>query len=224
MTKRIIVIGNGMVGYKFCEKLRAKADATQFEILVFGEEPRPAYDRVHLSAYFTDSTEDDLRLAPQEWYARQDIELHLGTLVKSIDRATKTILTHKEETFSYDYLVLATGSYPFVPPIEGRDKNGVFVYRTIEDLDQMLDYGKKLATKETAKAAVLGGGLLGLEAAKAVMDMGLETHVIEFAPWLMPRQLDEQGGQVLKEKMESLGVHIHTNKNTTLIGGNGSIS
>ncbi len=224
MAKRIIVIGNGMVGYKFCEKLRAKSGVSQFEVLVFGEEPRPAYDRVHLSEYFSDSNEEDLRLAPQEWYAQQDIELHLGVLIKSIDRATKTVLTHKGDSFSYDYLVLATGSYPFVPPIEGKNKNGVFVYRTIEDLDQMLAYGKKLATNGSGKAAVLGGGLLGLEAAKAVMDMGLETHVIEFASWLMPRQLDKEGGQMLKEKMESLGVHIHTNKNTKLIGGNGSIS
>lgn len=219
MTTKIIVIGNGMVGYKFCEKFVAKADKDAYNIIVFGEEPRPAYDRVHLSEYFTNQSEENLQLATKEWYQDQDIDLKTNTLIAAINRTTKTVVTHKGQEFTYDYLVIATGSYPFVPPINGVDKNGVFVYRTIEDLDQILAYGKMVATEGNGKAAVMGGGLLGLEAAKAVMDMNLETHVVEFASGLMPRQLDKNGGLVLKETIEKLGIAVHTNKNTTLIGG-----
>lgn len=224
MTTKIIVIGNGMVGYKFCEKFVAKTESSAYSITVFGEEPRPAYDRVHLSEYFTTQSEEHLQLASKEWYAENGIELKTNTLISDINRTTKKVVTHRGQAFAYDYLVIATGSYPFVPPIKGVDKKGVFVYRTIEDLDQMLTYGKKVASEGSGKAAVLGGGLLGLEAAKAVMDMGLETHVIEFASWLMPRQLDENGGQVLKETIEKLGIKIHTDKNTKLIVGNGSMT
>jgi len=219
MTTNIIIIGNGMVGYKFCEKFVAKAPYNTYKLTVFGEEPRPAYDRVHLSEYFTNQSEENLQLATKEWYAENGIELLSNTLISDINRSTKKVITHRDEAFKYDYLVIATGSYPFVPPIEGVDKKGVFVYRTIEDLDQILAYGKKVATEGNGKAAVLGGGLLGLEAAKAVMDMGLETHVVEFASWLMPRQLDENAGIVLKDTIEQLSIKIHTNKNTKLIGG-----
>ena len=219
MATKIIIIGNGMVGYKFCEKFVAKADKNAFNLLVFGEEPRPAYDRVHLSEYFTTQSEEALQLASKEWYEEQGIELQCHTLVAEINRTEKQIITHRGVIHSYDYLVIATGSYPFVPTIEGVDKSGVFVYRTIEDLDQIVAYGKKVATEGTGKAAVLGGGLLGLEAAKAVMDMGLETHVVEFADSLMPRQLDENAGLILKGAIEKLGISVHTNKNTTLIGG-----
>ncbi|MEM1124671.1 MAG: nitrite reductase large subunit NirB, partial [Bacteroidota bacterium] len=224
MSTKIIVIGNGMVGYKFCEKFIAKPTSTDYSITVFGEEPRPAYDRVHLSEYFTNQSEENLQLASKEWYANNGIDLQTNTLIASINRTEKQVVTHRGDTFDYDYLVMATGSYPFVPPIKGADKKGVFVYRTIEDLDQMMTYGKKVATKGNGKAAVLGGGLLGLEAAKAVVDMGLEAHVVEFASWLMPRQLDENGGQVLKETIEKLDIKIHTKKNTSLIGGNGSMT
>ncbi|QMU27145.1 nitrite reductase large subunit NirB [Adhaeribacter radiodurans] len=212
--QRIVVIGNGMVGYKFCEKLVAKAQPSTIQITVFGEEPRPAYDRVHLSAYFSGTSAEELTMAPVEWYAENNINLHLGELVTSIDAATQTVTTHKGESISYDKLILATGSSAFVPPINGVEKEGVFVYRTIEDLDAMLEYAPKART-----AAVIGGGLLGLEAAKAAVDMGLTTHVIEFASRLMPRQLDEAGSEMLKRKLESLGISIHLNKSTTAIIG-----
>ncbi|MEM1121020.1 MAG: nitrite reductase large subunit NirB [Bacteroidota bacterium] len=224
MATKIIVIGNGMVGYKFCEKLVAKIDADNYEITVFGEEPRPAYDRVHLSEYFTNQSEDNLQLASKAWYEENGIDLHTNTLVSEIDRTARKVVTHRGKEHAYDYLILATGSYPFVPPIAGSDKSGVFVYRTIEDLDQILAYGKKVATEGSGQAAVLGGGLLGLEAAKAVKDMGLKAHVVEFANWLMPRQLDEQAGEVLKSTIEKLGISVHTSKNTTLIGGNGKMT
>ena len=217
--KNIVIIGNGMVGYKFCEKLVAKAGSSGFSLTVFGEEPRPAYDRVHLSAYFSGTTVEELTLAPRQWYEDHQIALHSGELVIAIDREQKTVTTHKGLTVPYDKLILATGSSAFMPPIKGAEKDGVFVYRTIEDLDATIAYAQK-----ARRAAVIGGGLLGLEAAKAMLDLGLETHVIEFAPRLMPRQLDEAASGVLKEKLEALGISIHLNKNTSLIEGNGRAS
>src|SRR5687768_15345502 len=170
----IVIAGNGMVGYKFCEKFRAKN--IQCNIIVFAEETRPAYDRVHLSEYFSGKTAQDLALSSFEWYAENDITLHLGDPVHSIDRDNKTITSLKGAVQSYDFLVLATGSSAFVPQIPGTEKEGVFVYRTIEDLEIMKAFSRK-----ATKGAVLGGGLLGLEAAKALIDLGLtETHVIEF--------------------------------------------
>ncbi len=222
--KHIIVVGNGMVGYKFCEKLVAQEESKDFKITVFGEEPRPAYDRVHLSEYFENQDAKALEMAPAEWYADNNVDLITGERVADINRSSKTITTAKDREFSYDYLVLATGSVPFVPPIKGVEKEGVFVYRTIEDLEGMLDYAAKIkAEKPNGRAAVLGGGLLGLEAGKAVLDMGLEPHIVEFAPKLMPRQLDSRSSQVLKLKLESIGLNIHLSKATNQILGNGSI-
>ncbi|MDJ1466551.1 nitrite reductase large subunit NirB [Xanthocytophaga flava] len=217
--KKIVVVGNGMVGYKFCEKLTARMQPDQFEIVVFGEEPRHAYDRVHLSEYFAGKTADDLSMSTLEWYAEKNIRLHLSDPVQQIDRNEKTVHSFHGITESYDYLVLATGSAPFVPPIPGVEKDGVFVYRTIEDLDMMQSYAKK-----ARKGAVIGGGLLGLEAAKAMLDLGIEeTHVIEFAPRLMPRQIDDQGSAMLRSKLQELGLEIHLNKNTSEILGDDCI-
>ncbi|WP_203257207.1 nitrite reductase large subunit NirB [Hyunsoonleella ulvae] len=223
--KSIIVVGNGMVGYKFCEKFVAQEESKNFKITVFGEEPRPAYDRVHLSEFFENQDAKALEMAPAEWYTGNNVDLITGERVADINRKAKTITTAKDREFSYDYLVLATGSVPFVPPIKGVEKEGVFVYRTIEDLEGMLDYAAKIkAEKSNGKAAVLGGGLLGLEAGKAVLDMGLEPHIVEFAPKLMPRQLDSRSSQVLKLKLESIGLNIHLSKATNQILGNGSIT
>lgn len=215
---KIVVIGNGMVGYKFCEKLRKQVDAGDFSVTVFGEEPRLAYDRVHLSAYFLNQSSDTLTLAPLLWYKENAIDLHCGELIAHIDRVNKVIETHRGQTASYDKLIIATGSSPFVPSIPGTDKKGVFVYRTIEDLEAIISYGKKVK-----RVAVMGGGLLGLEAAKAMVDMGLETHVVEFASRLMPRQLNDAGAGVLQAKIESLGIQVHLNKNTQAIAGNGKL-
>ena len=222
--KTIIVVGNGMVGYKFCEKITAQSKNKDFKIIVFGEEPRPAYDRVHLSEFFKNQDAKALEMAPAEWYKENGIDLIVDERVSDIHRNTKTVITAKNRTFTYDYLVLATGSSAFVPPIKGVEKEGVFVYRTIEDLEGMLSYAAKIKkNKPNAKAAVLGGGLLGLEAGKAVMDMGLEPHIVEFAPKLMPRQLDSRSSQVLQLKLESIGLNIHLSKATNQILGNGSI-
>ncbi|APY12640.1 nitrite reductase large subunit [Seonamhaeicola sp. S2-3] len=223
--KKIIVVGNGMVGYKFCEKFVAQDTSKDFEITVFGEEPRPAYDRVHLSEYFENQNAEALEMAPRSWYKANGIELITSERVSDINRASKTIKTAKDREFSYDYLIMATGSSPFVPPIKGVEKEGVFVYRTIEDLEGMLAYAAKLnKEKPNARAAVLGGGLLGLEAGKAVLDMGLEPHIVEFAPKLMPRQLDSRSSQVLKLKLESIGLNIHLSKATNQILGDGKIT
>jgi len=221
----IIVVGNGMVGYKFCEKFVEKSEAKDFKITVFGEEPRPAYDRVHLSEFFENQDAKALEMAPAAWYDDKGINLVVGERVADINRTSKTITTFKDRVFSYDYLVLATGSSPFVPPIKGVEKEGVFVYRTIEDLEGMLAYAAKLKTeKPDARAAVLGGGLLGLEAGKAVMDMGLEPHIVEFASKLMPRQLDSRSSQVLQLKLESIGLNIHLSKATNQILGDKAIT
>jgi nitrite reductase (NADH) large subunit len=216
-TPTVVVIGNGMVGYKFCEKLLAKT--TAFHLVVFGEEPRVAYDRVHLSEYFGGKTADDLLMAPLQWYHDHDITLHLGDSVQEINRATQTVHSRGGLVQPYDYLVLATGSSAFVPDIPGVEKAGVMVYRTIEDLEDI-----KAAAATARSGAVLGGGLLGLEAAKALLDLGVpETHVIEFAPRLMPRQIDDAGSQMLQSKLEALGLQIHLSKATSSIGGEGRI-
>ena len=164
MKKKIIVVGNGMVGYKFCEKLVNKDVSKQFEIIVFGEEIRPAYDRVHLSEYFAGKTAEDLTMAPITWYAENGIRLILSDPIVDIDREAKTVRSHHGLVEHYDNLVMATGSGAFVPPIPGVEKDGVFVYRTIEDLDMMQSHAQK-----ATKGAVIGGGLLGLEAAKALL-------------------------------------------------------
>ncbi len=219
MKKKIVVVGNGMVGYKFCEKLISKDVSKSFDLVVFGEESRPAYDRVHLSEYFAGKTAEDLTMAPSSWYKENGITLYLSDPVVDINREEKTVRSHHGIVENYDYLVLATGSAAFVPPIPGVEKDGVFVYRTIEDLDLMQSHAKK-----AKKGAVIGGGLLGLEAAKALLDLGLEeTHVIEFAPRLMPRQIDEAGSKTLQSKLEALGLQIHLSKNTQEITGNGVI-
>lgn len=224
--QKIIIVGNGMVGYKFCEKFVSKTNSNQFKITVFGEEPRPAYDRVHLSEFFENGDAKALELAPRSWYEEHHIELITNERVTSIHRLSKTIETINESTFEYDYLVLATGSAAFVPAIKGIEKEGVFVYRTIEDLEATLAYADKIRGDGSVKvkAAVLGGGLLGLEAAKAVKDMGFEPHVVEFASKLMPRQLDTRGSKVLQEKIESLGIHVHLSKATNKILGDHAIT
>lgn len=213
----VIVVGNGMVGYKFCEKLRAKS--SEFEIIVFGEEPRRAYDRVHLSEYFAGKTAEDLSMSTATWYAENDITLHLGDPIKEINRAEKNIHSQKGIVLKYDFLVMATGSSAFVPDLPGVEKDGVFVYRTIEDLDLMKAWAAK-----SKSGAIMGGGLLGLEAAKALIDLGIqETHVVEFAPRLMPRQIDSAGSAILQSKLATFGLTVHLNKSTNSIVGDGKI-
>ena len=218
-TKKIVVIGNGMVSHRFCEKILENDSGKNIALTVFGEEEFPAYDRVHLSEYFGDRTKEDLFLSPESWYKENGITLYLHDKVIAIDKEKKVISSSKGQEVAYDELVFATGSAPFVPDIAGNDKMGVFTYRTIQDLKMIKEY-----SKGKKNAAVIGGGLLGLEAAKALIDLGLKTYVIEAADKLMPRQLDEQGAAFLKEKIESLGVSVLTGKMTSSIDGNGKVT
>ncbi len=221
--KHVVVIGNGMVGYKFCEKFVASEKFNKYKLTVFGEEPRRAYDRVHLSEYYAGKTAEDLSLSTATWYHENNIDLHTSEMITEINREEKTVANHRGVKYSYDYLVLATGSSAFVPPIPGVEKEGVFVYRTIEDLEAIEAYAKKMKSEGKTQAAVLGGGLLGLEAANAVKELGLEAHVVEFAPRLMPRQLDQGGSDMLQAKIEELGLHVHVSKQTEFIQGDKTI-
>ena len=212
----IVIVGNGMVSHCLCSKLVVgiSADSTnrRFKIIVLGEEARPAYDRVHLTRYFKNRSADDLLLANENWYQENDIDLRLGQSVVGIDSKEKTVTTSTGEVVHYDRLVLATGSHPFVPTIEGVDDEGVFVYRSIEDVAAIDQY-----SRGSKSAAVLGGGLLGLEAAQALMDLNVKTHVVEMAPALMPRQLDSDGAGVLQTEIEKLGIQVHLIKRTERI-------
>ena len=203
--RQVVVVGNGMVGHRFVELAVATPGMA---VTVFGEEPRAAYDRVHLSEYFSGVGAQELALPPLPPSAT----VHVGERVTRIDREAKSVRTDQGRCVSYDTLVLATGSYPFVPPIEGRDLPHCHVYRTIEDLDAIQASGAQAET-----GVVVGGGLLGLEAANALKNMALATHVVEFAPALMGTQLDEGGAAMLRGMIEDLGVTVHTGKNTQRI-------
>ena len=216
--KTVVVIGNGMVGHRFCERL-VEYDADQnYQVVTFCEEPRPAYDRVNLTRFFEQRDAGQLQLAQEEWYAESGITLYVGDRATSVDRRRRLVTSQQGREIEYDIVVLATGSAPFVPCVPGVDKKGVFVYRTIEDLERIL------ACAGTAtRAAVIGGGLLGLEATKAVRNLDLETHVIELSPRLMPRQVDDAGGRMLREKIEGLGVRVHLGASTRAFLGNGKV-
>ncbi len=211
--QRLLVVGNGPVGHQFLESIVESGCATDYQITVIGEEPRPAYDRVHLTAWFETRQADALNMVADGFYATNNIDVRCAEKVVAIDRNAKTATTDSGRHYDYDQLVLATGSYPFVPPVPGHERENCFVYRTIEDLEAIT-----AAAKNASVGAVVGGGLLGLEAAKAIKDLGLKTHVIEFAPRLMAVQVDDGGGALLRRKIEDLGVEVHTQKNTQNIG------
>jgi nitrite reductase (NADH) large subunit len=205
---RLVVVGNGMVGQRFLEAVVSEA-AGQFDIEVFCEEPQPAYDRVQLSGLFSGKSAADLALVDESFFRQHGINLRLNDRLLAIDRENKCVVASSGEERPYDKVVLATGSVPFVPPVPGFDRPQCFVYRTIEDLQAI-----RAAGVRSKVGVVMGGGLLGLETAKALKDLGLETHVVEFAPRLMAVQLDDGGGRVLRKKIEDLGVRVHTGKNT----------
>jgi nitrite reductase (NADH) large subunit len=208
---RVAVIGNGMVGQRFLEQLvaRGKEKGAACEITVFCEEPRPAYDRVQLTSFFSGKTAADLALVKKDFFANSKITLRLNDSVLAVDPVNKMVRSTRYREVPYDKLVFATGSSPFVPPVAGRDRRDCFVYRTIEDLEVI---AAKAARAKTG--TVIGGGLLGLEAAKALQDLGLETHIVEFAPRLMAVQLDDSAGRLLRRKIEALGAKVHVSKNT----------
>ncbi|MEX2393229.1 MAG: FAD-dependent oxidoreductase, partial [Actinomycetota bacterium] len=208
--RTLVVVGNGMVGHRLLELLVEGGATTEWTIVTFCEESHLAYDRVGLSSFFSGSTPDDLSLVAPGFFSSAGLEVHVGDAVESIDREASTVTSTNGVVISYDALVLATGSYPFVPPVEGNDLEGCFVYRTLDDLAAIRDYaeGRRVG-------AVVGGGLLGLEAANALVNLGLTTHVVEFAPRLMPVQVDDGGSAALRRRIEELGVVVHTSMETT---------
>jgi nitrite reductase (NADH) large subunit len=212
--KRLVVAGLGMVGHKLLSLMSERADG--WELVAVGEEPRPAYDRVHLSAFFDGAGADDLLLGELP-----GVQLRLGERVVAIEREARHVVTSSGEALPYDALVLATGSTPFVPPVPGHDTEGCFVYRTIDDLESIADFAAGCRT-----GAVIGGGLLGLEAANALLSLGIETHVVELAPRLMAVQIDDRGGAALRRRIEQLGVQVHLERSTAAVvaGPNGSVA
>ncbi|CAG6393032.1 nitrite reductase large subunit NirB [Streptomyces cocklensis] len=218
----IVLVGHGMVGQRFLEALADRGVTERARVVVLCEEPRPAYDRVHLTSYFSEgASPEDLSMVEDGFMARHGIELHVGDPAVAVDRESCTVTARSGLTVGYDTLVLATGSYPFVPPVPGKDADGCFVYRTIEDLLAIEAYAQGVSS-----GAVVGGGLLGLEAAGALRGLGLDTHVVEFAPRLMPVQVDEGGGQALRRSVEGLGVTVHTGVGTQeiAVGDDGRVS
>ena len=207
----LVVVGNGMVGHHCVEQLVQLGALSRYDIHVFGEEGQRAYDRVHLSEYFGGRDAESLALGESDLYQQPGVHLHLGTPVLGIDRANRQVLTTTGRT-SYDQLVLATGSFPFVPPIAGAEGTSRLVYRTLADLDAI-----RAAAAGAKRGVVVGGGLLGLEAANALRSLGLEAHVVEFAPRLMPVQLDSEGGAALRARIEALGVAVHLSRATSEI-------
>ncbi|HEG2203871.1 TPA: nitrite reductase small subunit NirD [Enterobacter cloacae] len=213
MTKpTLVVVGHGMVGHHFLEDCVNRNLHQQYQIVVFGEERYAAYDRVHLSEYFGGRSAESLSLVEGDFFARHGIELRLSQQIVAIDRDAHVVRTASGHEIHWDKLVLATGSYPFVPPVPGNTLPGCFVYRTLDDLDNIAAHAKG-----SRRGVVIGGGLLGLEAANALKQLGLETHVVEFAPNLMAVQLDNDGAAMLRKKIEVLGVGVHTSKATTEI-------
>jgi nitrite reductase (NADH) large subunit len=209
---KLVTVGNGMVGQRLLEQLVSRMNGAKPKVTVFCEEPRPAYDRVQLTSFFSGKSAADLNLVPAGFFQQHGICVRLNDKAVAIDRERKLVRSARGVEVPYDKLVLATGSYPFVPPVPGKERPDCFVYRTIEDLEAI-----RAAAGHARVGAVVGGGLLGLEAAKALKDLGLQTHVVEFAPRLMAVQLDDAGGRLLRKKIEELGVSVHTTKNTTEI-------
>lgn len=214
---KLVVVGNGMVGHRYIEDLVEKTDVSQMEITIFCEEPRVAYDRVHLSSYFSHHTAQELSLVKEGFYEKHGIQILVGERAININRQNRIVYSSTGREIQYDKLVLATGSYPFVPAIKGNESKDCFVYRTIEDLKQI-----EATAKNSKIGVVIGGGLLGLEAAGAVKALGMQTHVVEFAPKLMAEQLDQAGGDQLRQKIERMGVNVHTSKNTLEIAAEGA--
>src|SRR4051794_9619140 len=200
-----------MVGQRFVEAFAAADLDRRWRVTVLSEEPRRAYDRVALSTYFDGATGDDLDVVADGCYDEAGYSLHLAEAATALDRQARTVTTSTGRTIAYDALVLATGSYPFVPPVPGRELPGCFVYRTLDDLDAIREAAARAAagTKGRRAGLVLGGGLLGLEAARALRLLGMSPHVVELAPWLMPLQVDEGGGALLRGLIEELDVTVH---------------
>ncbi|RBO92426.1 nitrite reductase large subunit NirB [Nocardia puris] len=213
--KTAVVVGHGMVGHRFVEALRSRDEDATWQIVVLSEEQLPAYDRVGLSSYVGAWDPSALALPGNEYAGDELVELRLGHRAESIDREARKVLTSAGDTLAYDALILATGSYAFVPPVPGHDLPGCYVYRTIEDLDGIRATAE--AAGPGARGVVVGGGLLGLEAANALRLLGMTPHVVEYNNRLMPAQVDEGGGAILERLVTDLGLNVHTGVGTSSI-------
>lgn len=214
MTEKLVLIGNGMAGIRAIEEILTK-NPSRFEITVFGEEPHPNYNRIMLSAVLQgDSTVDDIVLNNYNWYQKNGIKLYTDDAIVKINSKKQVVYSKNGIVMSYDKLIIATGSNPFMLPLPGADKEGVIAFRNIKDCETMID-----TAKNYKKAVVIGGGLLGLEAARGLLNLNMHVDVIHIADYLMERQLDEQAGKMLKEELEAQGMIFHLKKNTKKITG-----
>ena len=217
MTQHLVVVGGGMVAQRLVEALRDRDAAGTWRITVLAEEPRRPYDRVALTSYFSGRDADDLALGDPALWDDPLVTLVRDDAVVALDRAAKTVTTTRGRTEHYDHLVLATGSSAWVPPLEGADLPGVFVYRTVDDVAALRGYVEKLSQDRVVKGAVLGGGLLGLEAAGALQALGAKTTVLQVGTHLMSAQVDLGGGEALRRLINQLGVGVRLNAMTTKI-------
>ena len=216
-SPRVVVVGAGMVAARFCETL--KELLPQSRIAVIGEEPRAPYDRVHLSSLFAGAAPGDLEMLPGAWYAEHGVELRTGERVVSIDVETGTVHSESGLSWTADHVVIATGSAPFVPPLPGREKKGFFAYRTVDDVEAIQAWGAGCS-----RGIVIGGGLLGLEAAKALVDLGLHVTVVEFASRLMARQLDEAASLLLLKSIRAMGVEVVLDARSESLAGDDAVT
>ncbi|MEC0307118.1 nitrite reductase large subunit NirB [Paenibacillus lautus] len=212
--KKLLVVGNGMAGIRCVEEI-LKLDPELFDITIFGAEPRPNYNRILLSKVLQgEHSLQDIILNDWSWYEVHGIRLLAGETVRHIDIKSRSVETASGIRETYDALILATGSSPFIPPIPGTDKEGVISFRTVDDCTQMADMSKMYA-----KAAVIGGGLLGLEAARGLLHLGMDTQVVHNAPYIMNRQLDRTASMMLQRELEAQGMRFNLSKDTTRIVG-----
>ncbi|MCB2412107.1 nitrite reductase large subunit NirB [Demequina sp. TTPB684] len=217
MSKHVVVVGGGMVAHRFVEALRARDTEGEYRVTVCAEEPRRPYDRVALTSYFTGRDPEDLELGDRGLWDDDLVTLKRDHRVTEIDREAATVTAADGSVEHYDHLVMATGTYAWVPPIKGADLPGVFVYRTIDDVAAIRGYVENLRAERggVLRGAVIGGGLLGLEAAGALQELGLTSTVIQSGPRLMDVQVDVAGGQVLRRLVEALGVSVKVGAQTS---------
>ncbi len=219
MKEKLVVIGNGMAGMRTVEEI-LKHDAERFDITVFGAEPRENYNRIMLSPVLSgEKSYEDIIINTREWYIENDITLFAGDPVTVIDRDAKTVTSARGETFAYDKLLLATGSDPFIIPVPGTDLEGVVTFRDLDDVNRMLD-----AAKKGRNAVVIGGGLLGLEAAVGLKANGMDVTVVHLMDTLMERQLDEAAGYLLASELKNRGLDVRTKANTKAILGSEKVT
>ncbi|QEL13503.1 FAD-dependent oxidoreductase [Limnoglobus roseus] len=220
MKKKLAIIGNGMAAGRLLDELFRRNAGTQFDISVFGEERHGCYNRILLGRVLAGGTADEIMLKATGWYADRAVTYHSNKLVTKIDSVRRRLTDSAGEEHAYDVAVIATGSAPSVPPMEGlrgadgKPKPGAFLFRTIDDCSRMRDFAKP-----PCSAVVLGGGLLGLEAAKALSDMGLHVTVVHRADWLMNLQVDRFGGEIVRRGIEKLGIFVRTGQTATGVIG-----